>query len=182
MTSKGKQRRRWEDDPVEKLKRRAARRVPFILVAALVGCLLVPHPASGWSNGVNGPDSFGTHDWILQLAIEDEAPRRRQARRWPAQAPALRANRLMVPNQREAEDLQGRPPLHVRHARKVGRARPCLREQRPSRHRRSREWPTQGPRRGAAATWRGQPSAASHRLRPSRAASRGARHGRCNLE
>lgn len=34
---------------------------------ALVTAL--PGPALAWSNGRNGPNSFGTHDWILKKAI-----------------------------------------------------------------------------------------------------------------
>src|SRR5687768_14704320 len=34
-----------------------------VLVVGLAG------PASGWSNGVGGCNSFGTHDWVLDRAI-----------------------------------------------------------------------------------------------------------------
>jgi hypothetical protein len=30
----------------------------------------IPAPAVAWSNGVDGPDSYGTHDWILDKALE----------------------------------------------------------------------------------------------------------------
>ena len=31
--------------------------------------LLSGSPAGGWSNGVNGCNAFGTHDWILKKAF-----------------------------------------------------------------------------------------------------------------
>lgn len=39
--------------------------------AIVVGLLAsaVPAPAAAWSNGVDGPNAFGTHDWILKKAI-----------------------------------------------------------------------------------------------------------------
>lgn len=41
-----------------------------VVVAALSSVLLLnASPAGGWSNGVNGCNSFGTHDWILKKAI-----------------------------------------------------------------------------------------------------------------
>lgn len=42
------------------------------LACALVAMFLLglPVPAQGWSNGVAGPDTFGTHDWILREALE----------------------------------------------------------------------------------------------------------------
>lgn len=48
-------------------------------VAGLVAaCLMaIPAPAFAWSNGVDGPNSYGTHDWILDKALEavgDQAP------------------------------------------------------------------------------------------------------------
>ena len=43
----------------------------FCLVGALVlGGLLPNHEARGWANGRGGPNSFGTHDWILQKPIK----------------------------------------------------------------------------------------------------------------
>lgn len=38
-------------------------------LTAVVGVLHMT-PAGGWSNGVDGPNSFGTHDWILKKAIK----------------------------------------------------------------------------------------------------------------
>lgn len=32
--------------------------------------LASPSPVKAWSNGVDGPDTFGTHDWILDKAIK----------------------------------------------------------------------------------------------------------------
>lgn len=42
------------------------RLVCLLLVAACLGALQTP--ALAWSNGRAGPDSFGTHDWILDRA------------------------------------------------------------------------------------------------------------------
>lgn len=53
----------------------ARRLVCLVLVAACLGALQTP--AVGWSNGRAGPDSFGTHDWILDRAakaVADEIP------------------------------------------------------------------------------------------------------------
>lgn len=48
--------------------RRSVRR---LAVSALVLSLLLPaSPALAWSNGRNGSNSFGTHDWILAKAIK----------------------------------------------------------------------------------------------------------------
>lgn len=38
-----------------------------VLICASVPLTAVP--VRGWSNGIDGPDSFGTHDWILKKAI-----------------------------------------------------------------------------------------------------------------
>jgi hypothetical protein len=41
------------------------------LVGALVvGAMLPGHEAQGWANGRGGPNSYGTHDWILDKAIK----------------------------------------------------------------------------------------------------------------
>ena len=48
-------------------------RVRVGLVASLLAIALVPAApmsAQAWSNGVNGYNSFGTHDWILREAID----------------------------------------------------------------------------------------------------------------
>ena len=48
-------------------------RVRVGLVASLLAIALVlaaPMSAQAWSNGVNGYNSFGTHDWILREAID----------------------------------------------------------------------------------------------------------------
>jgi hypothetical protein len=44
-------------------------RIP--LIAALAGALLFSSaaPAAAWSNGTNGCNSYGTHDWVLDQAI-----------------------------------------------------------------------------------------------------------------
>jgi hypothetical protein len=44
---------------------------------ALAVVLAGAGPASAWSNGVEGPDTFGTHDWVLRAALSrvgDEVP------------------------------------------------------------------------------------------------------------
>lgn len=56
------------------------------LVAATV--LLVPTPAAlAWGNGVDGPNAFGTHDWILNMALSGVAP----GDRWVCRRAAFRA-------------------------------------------------------------------------------------------
>ena len=39
-------------------------------VLTLAFCLLMSTQAWGWSNGAEGPDTFGTHDWILAKALD----------------------------------------------------------------------------------------------------------------
>jgi hypothetical protein len=51
------------------LGRRAAR-VFVVVVAISIGIASVPSPVLAWSNGVDGPDTYGTHDWILDHALE----------------------------------------------------------------------------------------------------------------
>ena len=41
----------------------------MVVALALTLSLLASPPAHAWSNGVDGYDSFGTHDWILREAI-----------------------------------------------------------------------------------------------------------------
>jgi hypothetical protein len=51
-------------------------------------CSLVPSQgALAWSNGANGPNTFGTHDWILREAIEAAGPEAE----WVCRREALRA-------------------------------------------------------------------------------------------
>ena len=40
-----------------------------LVVGAFLACL-APAPASGWSNGTEGCNSYGTHDWILDQALQ----------------------------------------------------------------------------------------------------------------
>ena len=40
----------------------------IVLVATLLVAAMAT-PALAWSNGPDGPDSYGTHDWILDKAI-----------------------------------------------------------------------------------------------------------------
>src|SRR5687768_2427579 len=55
------------------------------LVLGLISLLLTPTPAHAWSNGPNGPDTFGTHDWILDRALDHSEAR------WVHRRIALRA-------------------------------------------------------------------------------------------
>lgn len=44
---------------------------------AIILVIATQAPVSGWSNGRGGPDSFGTHDWILHRAakaVADDIP------------------------------------------------------------------------------------------------------------
>lgn len=41
-----------------------------LLCLTLMAVFISPAPAQAWSNGPNGPDTFGTHDWILQKALD----------------------------------------------------------------------------------------------------------------
>lgn len=58
--------------------------VPLALVLALA---LPAGPALAWSNGRNGPDTFGTHDWVLREALTAAGP----AAGWVCVRKALRA-------------------------------------------------------------------------------------------
>ena len=60
-----------------------------LLILALTALLLSSSPpiARAWSNGVNGPNTFGTHDWILREAIEASG----NAGSWICRREALRA-------------------------------------------------------------------------------------------
>ncbi len=44
-------------------------RFSLALLFILVATAAVAEPAHAWSNGTNGCNSFGTHDWILKKAI-----------------------------------------------------------------------------------------------------------------
>ena len=44
------------------------RQILTAVLLAVLGALLLPAAASAWSNGPSGPNSFGTHDWILKEA------------------------------------------------------------------------------------------------------------------
>jgi hypothetical protein len=46
------------------------RRVTSGLMIAMLLVAASAAPAVAWSNGVDGPNSFGTHDWILKKAIK----------------------------------------------------------------------------------------------------------------
>jgi hypothetical protein len=40
------------------------------MVLGVAGLVFLWAPSAlAWSNGVDGPDSFGTHDWILKTAV-----------------------------------------------------------------------------------------------------------------
>ena len=40
------------------------------LVAGAILVSLLADPARAWSNGVDGPNSYGTHDWIIDQALQ----------------------------------------------------------------------------------------------------------------
>jgi hypothetical protein len=40
-----------------------------VVAAVVLTSLAQAGAASAWSNGVNGPDTFGTHDWVLRAAL-----------------------------------------------------------------------------------------------------------------
>ena len=49
--------------------RRGVTHAGVVVAFALAIPLTLPLPAHAWSNGANGYNSFGTHDWILREAI-----------------------------------------------------------------------------------------------------------------
>ena len=60
----------------------------MVLLVFAAATLVVPAPiASAWSNGVNGPNVFATHDWVLREAIEASG----NAGNWICPREALRA-------------------------------------------------------------------------------------------
>ena len=50
------------------LGRRGTRAV--LAFAISIGVATAASPALAWSNGVDGPDTYGTHDWILDHALD----------------------------------------------------------------------------------------------------------------
>ena len=48
----------------------AARRVSTIVAGALLMSSVVAVPALAWSNGTEGCNSYGTHDWVLDQALQ----------------------------------------------------------------------------------------------------------------
>jgi hypothetical protein len=59
----------------------------LVPVAVVAGLLIIPTPVLGWSNGPSGPNGYGTHDWVLDHALDalgDSAD-------WVCQRAALRA-------------------------------------------------------------------------------------------
>ena len=49
---------------------RARTVLPGAMALAMLIALVVPQPAQAWSNGVDGPNAYGTHDWVLDKAIK----------------------------------------------------------------------------------------------------------------
>lgn len=45
-------------------------RMCSVVLAAAVLLTGMATPALAWSNGRDGPDSYGTHDWILDKALK----------------------------------------------------------------------------------------------------------------
>jgi hypothetical protein len=67
--------------------RRTPAAATAVLIALLAVLALAPADANAWSNGTNGPNSFGTHDWIVRQAVRMAG---RQAR-WVCVKRAMRA-------------------------------------------------------------------------------------------
>lgn len=42
----------------------------FLAIGSILLALAAPGPAVAWSNGTDGCDSYGTHDWILDQAVQ----------------------------------------------------------------------------------------------------------------
>jgi hypothetical protein len=49
--------------------------MPVLLLLAALLVFGMVADASAWSNGRNGPNSFGTHDWILREGADSPAGR-----------------------------------------------------------------------------------------------------------
>ncbi len=78
------------------------RAIAMLLVATAV---LLPTPAHGWANGVNGCDSFGGHDWVLAKALNATDPS------WVRTRVALRATD--DPDCKDGIDHASSPWWHV---------------------------------------------------------------------
>src|SRR5215207_6821988 len=63
-------------------------RVALACAIALIATTVGASPALAWSNGVDGPNAYGTHDWILDHALSALGDRAD----WVCQRAALRAN------------------------------------------------------------------------------------------
>jgi hypothetical protein len=66
---------------------------------------LTPPPALAWSNGPDGPDAFGTHDWILDRALDHSDAN------WVKRRVALRATD--DPDTRDGIEYASAPWWHV---------------------------------------------------------------------
>ncbi len=51
-------------------KMRSGMRRRPVLVLVVIALMAPATPASAWANGPDGPDGYGTHDWILDKALE----------------------------------------------------------------------------------------------------------------
>jgi hypothetical protein len=72
---------------VELVFGRRVTRATLACAIALTVSAAVASPAFAWSNGVDGPDTYGTHDWILDHALDALGDRAG----WVCRRAALRA-------------------------------------------------------------------------------------------
>jgi hypothetical protein len=89
--------------------RRAGFVVALCAIVAMASVLPVS-PAAAWSNGRSGPNSYGTHDWILDKAIK-KLKRRGESVDWVRLNVALRATD--DPDTKDGIEFGSSPWWHV---------------------------------------------------------------------